>query len=531
MSESLQFGHHPDGDQISAFVEQALPVHEREVVLGHLAVCPECRAIVALSLPEVEAPASALPVPARKPWWLRWTLALPVAGALAAAVLAFVYLYPNKIAPAARGTQVADAHPAPPLGASMQPSVPAARQALQEFKKTPVESQSPRGGVAMMAPRQNSDALRSGQAAGGPMLTGRNVEAMRPQAAAPLIQGEGGSSTAAKATVSPSSGAVGAIAGMANAPANIPETHAQESALKQTATVASSVMKPTTAAAPPANAAETVAVANGAPINTVSAETPNPEIALDELQGLQLKRPLPSHLAVLSSAVLGKRMVAIDAEHNVFVSKDGGRHWKSVSAPWPVHAAQVSLVQRTGGVALSSLSSFGAQTVAPGDANAALKSSGAAIAQPASRSSAAGSSINGTVMDRTGALIPGATVTATEIATGAAHAVKTDGSGHYSLNGLSPGNYRVEGQSAGFKKREIASVDVKPTGSVTANLILDVSESTQAVTVEADSAEISAPAKKQIKSRTQSETGPVFEIVTESGDRWTSVDGLNWQHN
>jgi hypothetical protein len=57
MSENLQFEFHPDGDQISAFVEHALPGHEREQMLEHLAVCAECRAIVALSLPELEAPA------------------------------------------------------------------------------------------------------------------------------------------------------------------------------------------------------------------------------------------------------------------------------------------------------------------------------------------------------------------------------------------------------------------------------------------------------------------------------------------
>ena len=53
MSETLQSGRHPDADQISAFVESALPAYEREQVLDHLAVCTECRAIVALSLPEV----------------------------------------------------------------------------------------------------------------------------------------------------------------------------------------------------------------------------------------------------------------------------------------------------------------------------------------------------------------------------------------------------------------------------------------------------------------------------------------------
>ena len=54
MNERAQFEYHPDADQIGAFVEQALPEHERVQMLDHLAVCAECRAIVVLSLPEIQ---------------------------------------------------------------------------------------------------------------------------------------------------------------------------------------------------------------------------------------------------------------------------------------------------------------------------------------------------------------------------------------------------------------------------------------------------------------------------------------------
>ena len=65
MSDLLQSGHptqpgdpatlHPDPDQLSAFAEQALPAHEYQETLAHLATCPHCRAIVTLALPTVEA--------------------------------------------------------------------------------------------------------------------------------------------------------------------------------------------------------------------------------------------------------------------------------------------------------------------------------------------------------------------------------------------------------------------------------------------------------------------------------------------
>jgi hypothetical protein len=323
----------------------------------------------------------------------------------------------------------------------------------------------------------------------------------------------------------------GAIAGIANPPANIPGVPPREPAPNRPVAAAEQLQQAAPVAAPTASAAETVTVTNSPPINIVSAETPTPEIALDELKVNQLRRPLPSGLAVLSSAMLGKLMVAIDAEHNVFASVDGGNKWKSVSTPWEGHATRVDLVHRVRGAAQGSLSAFSARTAPPSDASLALKSSGAATAQSSTPSSATGTSLSGTVTDRTGAVIAGASVTAVETATGAAHQVKTDAGGHYAIGGLPPGNYRLEGQSAGFRKREIASVAVLPTGTVTVNLILDVGESTQTVTVEAERADVSAADKKQPKAHTPHEAAPIFEIVTESGDRWTSADGLSWQHN
>jgi hypothetical protein len=46
---------HPDADVLTAFYEQALPENEREPVLAHLAQCADCREVVALALPPVQA--------------------------------------------------------------------------------------------------------------------------------------------------------------------------------------------------------------------------------------------------------------------------------------------------------------------------------------------------------------------------------------------------------------------------------------------------------------------------------------------
>ena len=49
---------HPDADLLAGFAEQALSQPERERVLGHLALCADCRGVVVLALPVAE-PAAA----------------------------------------------------------------------------------------------------------------------------------------------------------------------------------------------------------------------------------------------------------------------------------------------------------------------------------------------------------------------------------------------------------------------------------------------------------------------------------------
>jgi Photosynthesis system II assembly factor YCF48/Putative zinc-finger len=84
---------HPDADQLTAYVEELLPVDERDQILQHLARCSDCRDVVALTTPdtvsepqpEVEvAAAVAAPAPRRR-WFL--SPAFGMVGSLAAVVL------------------------------------------------------------------------------------------------------------------------------------------------------------------------------------------------------------------------------------------------------------------------------------------------------------------------------------------------------------------------------------------------------------------------------------------------------------
>jgi hypothetical protein len=49
---------HPDADLLTAFAEQALSAHERDGVLAHLALCGDCREVIALALPAADIDAA-----------------------------------------------------------------------------------------------------------------------------------------------------------------------------------------------------------------------------------------------------------------------------------------------------------------------------------------------------------------------------------------------------------------------------------------------------------------------------------------
>ena len=77
-------GVHPDPDLLAAFAEKSLNDRERSLVLQHLAECADCRDVVALAMPAIDAAPAPL-LSAGGPWWLSW----PVLrwGALAACVV------------------------------------------------------------------------------------------------------------------------------------------------------------------------------------------------------------------------------------------------------------------------------------------------------------------------------------------------------------------------------------------------------------------------------------------------------------
>ena len=99
---------------------------------------------------------------------------------------------------------------------------------------------------------------------------------------------------------------------------------------------------------------------------------------------------------------------------------------------------------------------------------------------------AANGTLLGTVTDESGAGVPGATVTATEVQTNIPRTAISNESGYYTFTNLPSGVYRVEGELQGFKKFVRDGVEVKVNTTVRVDVPLSVGALTETVTVQAE---------------------------------------------
>jgi Carboxypeptidase regulatory-like domain len=100
-----------------------------------------------------------------------------------------------------------------------------------------------------------------------------------------------------------------------------------------------------------------------------------------------------------------------------------------------------------------------------------------------------GGSIQGTITDNSGAVVPGATVVVTGLDTGSKATVTTDSRGYWSLGPLNPGNYEVAVSAQGFQKTDVKTVI--HTGTATSgNFKLIVGSSAQTVEVNAGAVQL-----------------------------------------
>ena len=129
--------------------------------------------------------------------------------------------------------------------------------------------------------------------------------------------------------------------------------------------------------------------------------------------------------------------------------------------------------------------------------------------EPVESTTHASGSISGTVLDPTGASVPGATVTVTQLDTGRHTTVTTNSAGNYVFPSLVPAHYKVKVTAAGFQSFEESNVVLEAKQSLSVGAKLNVSVRTDTIQVHAVTpASYAAP---DSNSATRADT-PLIEV-------------------
>ncbi|MFZ0923177.1 MAG: carboxypeptidase-like regulatory domain-containing protein, partial [Candidatus Acidiferrales bacterium] len=141
---------------------------------------------------------------------------------------------------------------------------------------------------------------------------------------------------------------------------------------------------------------------------------------------------------------------------------------------------------------------------------------GFVLPRGAQAQTSASSTVVGTVIDPSGAAVPGATVKLTNVATTVSLTATANGSGEYTFPTVTPGTYTVVVSKEGFKNGTVQNLVVDIAKSYTVNVTLQVGQVSQSVTVEAG-------ANVQLETTTAQVSGTV------TGQEMDALPTLNHQ--
>ena len=92
-------------------------------------------------------------------------------------------------------------------------------------------------------------------------------------------------------------------------------------------------------------------------------------------------------------------------------------------------------------------------------------------------------SIQGTVTDASGSLVPTVKVKLTDSGTGKSQDVTTNDEGFYRISGLAPGKYTVVAEKEGYKRSILENVSVEAETVQAVNVVLETGDVTATVTI------------------------------------------------
>ena len=114
-----------------------------------------------------------------------------------------------------------------------------------------------------------------------------------------------------------------------------------------------------------------------------------------------------------------------------------------------------------------------------------------------SRAQITTSAVNGTVTDGTGAVVPGASISVVNTATGVEYRATTDGQGSFHVTQLPPGSYTLQVSKTGFQTQNIQAFKLFVDQQFQQNITLAVGQTTQTVSVSAASLLLDTQASNQ----------------------------------
>lgn len=91
--------------------------------------------------------------------------------------------------------------------------------------------------------------------------------------------------------------------------------------------------------------------------------------------------------------------------------------------------------------------------------------------------------LNGVVKDAQGAVVPSATIIATELTTNIAKTTVTTGAGEYAIPAQPSGRYKITASHSGFSPAVMTGVDLSVAQLLTVDLKLEVGKASMTVTI------------------------------------------------
>jgi hypothetical protein len=361
MNPTIQPGMHPDAESLTAFAEQVLPAAEREEILAHMSTCGRCREVVFLAQqaaeedqPEPVAAAVDAPIKPRTSrfnWRWAWIPAAACAGLIGVAVMQH-----SRRAETETATNVA---PTDALGRAGSPKAETQKQTTQNEPKPAKPSKqsdvvAEREIVPQTLRRDEEKSLLDAKKPSDQKDVG--VRATVPAIVfAPGVSGGSTHGMAARAKTSAIGGPLAADQfqqqNMANQQNMLQRSqNAQLDAANKTvdeATVRQSESETVSVQAQPVIPTPRAVPAAPKQVNNNPITEENNAVSLAGVTKLSKKEKisLPDGLETLSVANGGgDRTIALDTKGALFVSEDGGKHWKPVRTQWTGHAVLVRSV-------------------------------------------------------------------------------------------------------------------------------------------------------------------------------------------